>query len=86
MLADANIRPGADWLKRLVAPLVEGSADVVSGYAWVIPKDNAFWSFVLTAMSHALVAIPRLPLLNAAWGGSIAMTRECREKLALDAA
>ncbi len=86
VLADANIRPGTDWLKRLITPLVEGSADIVSGYAWVVPKDNAFWSFVLTAMSHALVAIPRLPLLNAAWGGSTAMTRECCEMLALDTA
>lgn len=86
VLADANIRPGTDWLKRLVAPLVQGKADIVSGYAWVIPDDNALASFVLTAMSHGLVAVPRLPLLNAAWGGSTALTRACCERLDLDAA
>jgi cellulose synthase/poly-beta-1,6-N-acetylglucosamine synthase-like glycosyltransferase len=86
VLADANIRPGRDWLKRLVAPLTQGTADIVSGYAWVVPENNALSSFVLAAMSHALVAIPRLPLLNAAWGGSTAMRRERCEMLDLDAA
>ena len=86
VLADANIRPGHDWLKRLVAPLVQGTADIVSGYAWVIPENNTLASFVLTGMSHGLVAIPRLPLLNAAWGGSTAMTRASCERLDLDAA
>ena len=86
VFADANIRPGPDWLKRLIAPLVAGEADIVSGYAWVIPESNTLAAFVLTAMSHALVAIPRLPLLNAAWGGSTAMTRACCERLDLDAA
>jgi len=85
VFADANIRPGIDWLQRLVAPLVQGAADIVSGYAWVVPGNNVLASFVLTAMSHALVAIPRLPLLNAAWGGSIAMTRERCSNLDLDA-
>lgn len=86
VLADANIRPCRDWLPRLVAPLVQGTADIVSGYAWVIPDNNALSSFVLTGMSHGLVAIPRLPLLSAAWGGSTAMTRACCERLDLDAA
>jgi cellulose synthase/poly-beta-1,6-N-acetylglucosamine synthase-like glycosyltransferase len=86
VLADANIRPGRDWLKHLVAPLVQGTADIVSGYAWVIPENHTLASFVLTGMSHGLVAIPRLPLLNAAWGGSTAMTRACCDKLDLDKA
>src|SRR6185369_8166219 len=86
IFADANIRPGTDWLKRLIAPLVSGEADIVSGYAWVIPESTTLAGFVLTAMSHSLVAIPRLPFLNAAWGGSTAMTRACCERLDLDAA
>ncbi len=84
VFADANIRPGRDWLQRLVAPLTQGRADIVSGFAWVIPDSPALASFVLASMSQALVAIPRLPLLNAAWGGSIAMTRDCAAKLDLD--
>ena len=84
VFADANIRPQRDWLRRLIAPLVQGKTDIVSGFSWAVPDNNRLATFVLIAMSHSLVAIPRLPLLNAAWGGSTAMTRKCCETLDLD--
>ncbi len=76
VFADADIWPESDWLSRLVAPLVEGQADVVSGFAWLIVKDDRPSSYLLAAMAAPLATIPRLPLLNAAWGGSTAITQE----------
>ena len=76
VFADADIWPEPDWLSRLVAPLVEDQADVVSGFAWLIVKDDRPSSYLLAAMAAPLATIPRLPLLNAAWGGSTAITQE----------
>ena len=76
VLADADIWPEPDWLARVVAPLVADEADVVSGFAWLVVKDNHLSSFVLTAMAASIATLPRLPLLNPAWGGCIAMKQD----------
>jgi ceramide glucosyltransferase len=76
VLADADIWPDPDWLARLVAPLVDGEADVVSGFAWLIVRDGRLSSYVLAAMAASVATIPRLPLLNPAWGGSTAIAQE----------
>jgi ceramide glucosyltransferase len=76
VLADADIWPEPDWLARVVEPLVADEADVVSGFAWLIVKDDRLASYVLTAMAASIATIPRLPLLNPAWGGCIAMAQE----------
>lgn len=73
VLADADIYPDRDWIRRLVAPLVSGEADLVSGFTWLVVQDNRLSSFVLASMSAGLATIPRLPFLNAAWGGSTAL-------------
>ncbi len=84
VFADANIRPSPDWLRRLIAPLAHGEAEVVSGFAWGIPGSRTLASFALTGMSNALITVPRLPLFNAAWGGSTALRRDKCEALDLD--
>jgi Glycosyl transferase family 21 len=73
VLADADIWPESDLLWRLVAPLTADEADVVSGFTWLIVKDDRLSTFVLTAMAASIATIPRLPLFNPAWGGCIAM-------------
>ena len=76
VLADADILPEPDWLARVVEPLVADEADVVSGFAWLVVKDDHLSSFVLTAMAASIATLPRLPLLNPAWGGCIAMKQD----------
>jgi cellulose synthase/poly-beta-1,6-N-acetylglucosamine synthase-like glycosyltransferase len=83
VFADADIRPLRDWLKRLVAPLLDGKADLVTGFAWVVAKDRSFTSFVMASMAATLVTVPRLAVLNAIWGGSVAIWRERCEALDL---
>jgi ceramide glucosyltransferase len=84
VFADADMRPSKDWLTRLVAPLVDGSADIVSGFSWPFPKDKRPASLVVGSMMAALVAVPRLPALNACWGGSTALSQDLVRKLDLD--
>jgi hypothetical protein len=83
VLADADIWPERDWLRRLVAPLVSGEADLVSGFAWLLPQDRKLSTLVLTAMSASVATMPRLSSFNAAWGGSTALTQDSFRALGL---
>jgi hypothetical protein len=83
VFADSDIRPDPDWLKRLVAPLTRHEADIVSGFAWLVVKDRSVSTFVMTSMAATMVTVPRLPLLNACWGGSTAMWRDTCDSLNL---
>jgi ceramide glucosyltransferase len=76
VLADADIWPEPDWLSRLIEPLVNGEADTVSGFAWLIVKDDRLSSYVLTAMAASIATVPRLPMLNPCWGGCTAVRRQ----------
>jgi hypothetical protein len=83
IFADADIWMERDWIRRLLAPLLDERADVVSGFTWLVLRDRKLSSLVLASMSAGLVTIPRMPLLNAAWGGSTALYRRTFEKLGL---
>ena len=84
VFADSDIRPDADWLAHLVDPLTRNEADLVSGFAWIVAKDGSPWSLIEISMAATMVTVPRLPVFNACWGGSIAMRRERCEALKLD--
>ena len=86
LLADADIVAGRDWIAQLVAPLTNGKADLVSGFTWVVPSDGRPATFLLASIAAALSTFPRLPFLNAAWGGSTALTRQTFDKLGVAAA
>jgi cellulose synthase/poly-beta-1,6-N-acetylglucosamine synthase-like glycosyltransferase len=86
VLADADIVADRDWISRLVAPLTNGEADLVSGFTWVVATDRRPATFLLASISSALSTFPRLPFLNAAWGGSTALTRQTFEALGVAAA
>ncbi len=76
VLCDADIWPEPDWLRRLVAPLVEGKADIVTGFPWLIVKDGKLASYMLTSLSASVATIPRLSMFNGAWGGSSALSQD----------
>jgi cellulose synthase/poly-beta-1,6-N-acetylglucosamine synthase-like glycosyltransferase len=86
LLADADIVADRSWIRELVAPLTNGEADLVSGFTWVVVSDRRPTTFLLASIASALSTFPRLPFLNAAWGGSTALTRETFEKLGVAAA
>jgi ceramide glucosyltransferase len=81
VLADADIVADRNWMTQLVAPLTNGGADLVSGFTWVVATDRRPATFLLASIASALSTFPRLPFLNAAWGGSTAMTRRTFEAL-----
>jgi Glycosyl transferase family 21 len=81
VFADADIVAERSWIRCLVAPLVAGDADIVSGFTWVVVGDRRLATFVLASISAGLSTFPRLPLFNVAWGGSTALSRRTFEEL-----
>jgi hypothetical protein len=86
VLADADIVADRDWISQLVAPLTREEADLVSGFTWVVASDGRLATFLLASIAAALSTFPRLPFLNAAWGGSTALTRQTFDRLGVAAA
>ena len=83
VLADADIVVERSWIRCLVAPLVAGDADIVSGFTWVVVGDRRLSTFLLASISAGLSTFPRLPLFNVAWGGSTALFRTTFEELGI---
>jgi len=81
VFADADIVVDRNWISHLVAPLAAGDADVVTGFTWVVVGDGRPSTFLLASMSAGLSTFPRLPSLNAVWGGSMALLRKTFEAL-----
>jgi ceramide glucosyltransferase len=76
VFADANQTAPPDFLRRLVAPVVRGEAEVASGYHHLIPSHRglAGWGRALTVLT--LYLTKTLPRLNQPWGGATAIRRE----------
>ncbi len=70
-----------NWLKELVAPLVQGKAAVVSGYHHVLPQEQglATWGRAITVL--ILYLVKTIPWLNQPWGGATAIKRQVFEDL-----
>jgi hypothetical protein len=76
IFADADIWPEPDWIARLVDPLMRREADIVTGFPWLVVKDDKFASLLLASMAAMIATMPRLAFLNGAWGGTTAMRHE----------
>ena len=85
VLCDADIWPEPDWLRRLAAPIVEGKADIVTGFPWLIVKDGKAASYMLTSLAASVATIPRLSMFNGAWGGTTALRQDYFKSLEIRA-
>lgn len=79
--ADADHLPAPDWLSRLVAPLVAGEAEVVTGYRLMVPERPSLGSCLTAAMDNAVATAPRPSFYPLCWGGCIAARVETLERV-----
>jgi cellulose synthase/poly-beta-1,6-N-acetylglucosamine synthase-like glycosyltransferase len=84
---DADILPPRWWLSALVSPLLDGSADVVSGYRWpiittVVPA-TLLGAQMVASIDRAVALLPRLSGFDIVWGGSLAFSAQAMSKLQL---
>jgi ceramide glucosyltransferase len=84
VFADADIKPGKQWLRELVLPLANSRITVTSGFRWLTPSRSTLGEF-----THAYANIFIYVLFSCAsffggvglWGGSMAIRREDFERL-----
>ena len=75
VLLDADIDPPEWWLAALIKPLVNRTADVVSGYRWQQPKSTDLGAHFVAFIDRSIAILPKLKSAAMLWGGSIAMRK-----------
>lgn len=75
VFADADARPGMDWLRFLVAPLADKSVTVSTGFRWYLPGAR-FVSQLRAAWDTSVATLLGEHRHNFAWGGSMALRAE----------
>lgn len=88
VFADADARPGRDWLAELVAPLGDKRIGATTGFRWFVPsrpKNGGWLTSLLPSLLLAVWNAGALSLLGErsrfAWGGSMAIRRENFDRL-----
>jgi ceramide glucosyltransferase len=80
VFADADARPGEDWLRSLVAPLADKSVTVSTGFRWYLPGAG-FVSQLRAAWDTSIATLLGEHRHNFAWGGSMALRAEDFKRL-----
>lgn len=84
VLLDADIVPPRWWLSALASPILDGSADVVSGYRWPLIDQRRLAAHLAAAIDRGIALLPRLAAFQITWGGSLALSPAAIEKLATE--
>ncbi len=87
VFADSDAVPDANWLGRLVGPLLQADhTAVTTGYRWLIPAQAdttnppTVWSHLTSVMNSSVACLNGHDRWNHAWGGSMALLgRTARE-------
>ena len=82
VFVDSDARPSKDWLKNLVAPLLDERIGATTGYRWFISKHPTVASEIRNAWNASIAsALGPKRKTNFCWGGSTAIRREVFERL-----
>ena len=83
VFADADIRPGPDWLRQLIQPLADVTVGASTGFRWYVPPHSGFWSLVRSEWNAVSANVLFDGRRNYTWGGSSAVRIENLPKLHL---
>jgi ceramide glucosyltransferase len=76
VFVDTDARPQADWLRSLVAPLVDEAIGAASGYRWFVPIAGGLASHLRAVWNASIAsALGASREKNFCWGGSTAIRR-----------
>jgi len=81
VLLDADIVPPPWWLSALASPIVDGSADIVTGYRWPTIGSGRLGAHLAAAIDRGIALLPRLAVFHVTWGGSLAMSPRTLKRL-----
>ena len=84
VLVDSDARPQANWLRSLVAPLVNDELGAATGYRWFIPQGGGLASQLRSVWNASIAsALGDREDKNFCWGGSTAIRRATFERLSV---
>jgi len=82
VFVDTDARPHAEWLRDLVAPLMDENIGAVTGYRWFVPLRGGFASRLRSVWNASIAsALGSDTAKNFCWGGSTAIRRSTFEEL-----
>jgi cellulose synthase/poly-beta-1,6-N-acetylglucosamine synthase-like glycosyltransferase len=82
VFVDSDARPSKQWLRNLVAPLVDENIGAATGYRWFISRRSSFASEMRSVWNASVAsALGKNTKSNFCWGGSTAIRREVFERL-----
>ena len=82
VFVDTDARPEPDWLRQLVAPLVDPSIAASTGYRWFVPRKGGLSSRLRSVWNASVAsALGDDRQKNFCWGGSTAIKRTLFEQL-----
>ena len=84
VFVDTDARPGQNWLKQLVAPLIDEELGASTGYRWFIPEKGGLASRLRGVWNASIAsALGSDRTKNFCWGGSTAIRRTTFNRLAV---
>jgi len=82
VFVDTDARPSKEWLRQLVAPLVDETVGASTGYRWFIPERGGIASRLRGVWNASVAsALGQDTAKNFCWGGSTAIRRSKFEQL-----
>jgi ceramide glucosyltransferase len=82
VFVDTDARPAKDWLRKLVAPLIDEKIGAATGYRWFIPERGGLASRLRGVWNASIAsALGDDASKNFCWGGSTAIRRATFEQL-----
>jgi ceramide glucosyltransferase len=82
VFTDTDARPGADWLRSLVAPLSDEGIGAATGYRWFIPERGGLSSHLRSVWNASIAsALGEQGHKNFCWGGATAVRRATFDQL-----
>lgn len=79
---DSDAHVSTNWLRDLVHPLIDNpQMGATTGYRWYLPHDQRFITYLLTLWSGFQISNFYINRFVSAWGGSMAITKACFDKL-----
>src|SRR6185295_5426524 len=82
VFVDSDARPQSNWLRSLVAPLVDERLGAASGYRWFIPQRGGLASQLRSVCNASIAsALGSRQDNKFCWGGSTAIRRSTFERL-----
>ena len=84
VFVDTDVRPDREWLKSLVAPLVDEQLGASTGYRWFVPVEGGLAAHLRSVWNGSIAsALGERADKNFCWGGSTAIRRSTFDGLGI---